>query len=104
MPYILFNLMCFLCGNRYWAPFFSIHNELKYLHELGILAVIIFNATRLKHPTCGFTYYGLNIVVTIVSFFIYVYFSRKYKYRQRDEICNVYRYAEEYYSRYQEED
>ncbi len=71
---------------------------------LGILAVISFKATRLKHPTCGLTYYGLNIVVTIVSFFIYVYFSRKYKYRQRDEICNVYRYAEEYYSRYQEED
>ncbi len=39
---------------------------------LGILAVFSFNATRLKHPTCGLTYYGLNIVVTIVSFFIYV--------------------------------
>ncbi len=49
-------------------------------------------------------YYGVNIVLAVVVFILFCFFSRRYKYRQRDEICEVYRYAEEYYSNNQTEE
>jgi len=49
--------------------------------------------------SCGMIYYMLNILVAVVSILIYVLMAKRYKYRLRDEICNVYQYAENYYSK-----
>ncbi len=49
-------------------------------------------------------YYGVNIALAVVVFIMFCYFSKQYKYRQKDEICDVYRYAEEYYSNNQTEE
>ncbi len=48
-------------------------------------------------------YYGINIALALVTLAIFSYFARRYQYRERDDICDVYRYAEEYYSNSQEE-
>ena len=48
-------------------------------------------------------YYITNLAVGLITVPLYVIIARRYKYRQRDEICDVYRYAEEYYSKTQEE-
>ncbi len=48
-------------------------------------------------------YYGINIALAFVTLAIFSYFARRYQYRERDDICDVYRYAEEYYSNSQEE-
>ncbi len=60
-------------------------------------------ANRIFHY-CGVYYYGVNVWLSIMTFIVYVYYSRRYKYRQRDDICDVYRYAEDYYSNIQEEE
>ncbi len=51
------------------------------------------------HLSCGLVYYLICISLTAASLLLYVYFARKYQPRKRDEICPVYRYAEEYYSK-----
>ena len=48
-------------------------------------------------------YYAVTTAVGVVGLILYVYFARRYKLRERDELCNVHRFAEEYYSKIQEE-
>ncbi len=47
---------------------------------------------------CQIVYYTFNILIGILCFIIFTISSRRYKYRRRDDICNVYQYAEDYYS------
>ena len=56
-----------------------------------------------KFPLHGFIYYVINIVIGMVGIVAFVIVSRRYQYRQRDEPDNIYRYAEEYYAKSQEE-
>ena len=53
--------------------------------------------------SCGFLYYILNIAVGIAGLILYTIIARRYQYRQRDEPDHIYRYAEEYYDRSEEE-
>ena len=48
------------------------------------------------HISCGVSYYIMNAGVGVVSVLVYVWVSRKYKYRERDEPSNIYMYAENY--------
>ena len=54
-------------------------------------------------PSCGFLYYILNVAVGIAGLILYTIIARRYQYRQRDEPDHIYRYAEEYYDRSEEE-
>ena len=54
-------------------------------------------------PSCGFLYYLLNVVVGIVGLIVYTVVARRYQYRQRDEPDHIYRYAEEYYDKSEED-
>ena len=49
-------------------------------------------------------YYAVATAVGVVGLILYVYFARRYKLRERDELCNVHRFAEEYYSKTQQEE
>ncbi len=49
---------------------------------------------------CAFIYYMVNIIIGVGCLIIFTVASRRYKYRKRDDICNVYQYAENYYSDY----
>ena len=70
---------------------------------MGAVVVLPFTYLRTTFPSCGMEYYAMNIGVAVVVFLVYVLTVRKYKYRIRDEPCHVYRYAEEYYSKTQQE-
>ena len=50
------------------------------------------------YPSCGFYFYLMNIVFGLVAVLAYVWVAKRYRYRVRDELCNVRQYAEEYYS------
>ena len=51
-----------------------------------------------KHLSCEFYFYLMNIVIGLVAVLVYVWVAKRYRYRVRDELCNVRQYAEEYYS------
>ena len=65
---------------------------------LAALLIIPFSFVTSSFPSCGIYYYIMNISVGTLALFVYVGVARRYKYRKRDEICDIYRYAEEYYS------
>ena len=78
---------------------------IKGLYQLlATLLVVPFAASYTSHPShvrqmsCGFYYYLVNIVIGLIAVLTYMWVAKKYKYRERDEICEVHRYAEEYYS------
>ena len=80
---------------------------IKGLYELlAIILVVPFAVGyiyRPSHMSCGFYYYLVNIVIGVIAVLTYMLVAKKYKYRERDEICDVHRYAEEYYSNPQQE-
>ena len=47
-------------------------------------------------------FYVANILVGVVCLLVYAHMARKYKLRVRDEVCNVHRFVEEYYSKTEE--
>ena len=49
-------------------------------------------------PSCGFYFYLANVVIGLVAVLVYVWVAKRYRYRVRDELCNVHQYAEDYYS------
>ena len=83
---------------------------IKGLYQLlATLLVVPFAVGYTSHPnhvgqmSCGFYCYLVNIVIGLIAVLTYMWVAKKYKYRERDEICEVHRYAEEYYSNPQQE-
>ncbi len=64
--------------------------------------LLVFIYFPISYSSCSVLYYGMNLLLAAFTLIIYSYFSKKYKYRQRDEICNIYQYAEDYYSKTEE--
>ena len=52
------------------------------------------------NATCNRTLYLVNICLAVLLLITFAVVSRKYRYRKRDDICNIYQYAENYYSNY----
>ena len=52
-----------------------------------------------KPLSCEFYFYLMNIVIGLVALLVYVWVAKRYRYRVRDEPCNVRQYAEQYYSK-----
>ena len=85
------------------GTFFAI----KGVFQLLAIAIVYLPFTQwkweLKFPSCGFVYYFINVMIGFVGIVTYTCVARKYQYRQRDEPDNIYRYAEEYYAKAQDE-
>ena len=82
---------------------------IKGLYQLLATLLVVPFTVGYSHPShvgqmsCGFYYYLVNIVIGLIAVLMYMWVTKKYKYRERDEICEVHRYAEEYYSNPQQE-
>ena len=48
---------------------------------------------------CSFYCYAVCLLMGGTGFVLYSFTARRYKYRERDEVCNIHYYAEEYYSK-----
>ncbi len=68
----------------------------------AFLLLVFIYLPKSHSSSCSVLYYGMNLLLVAFTSIIYSYFSKKYKYRQRDEICNIYQYAEDYYSKTEE--
>ncbi len=69
---------------------------------IAAFLLLVFINLPISYSSCSVLYYGMNLLPVAFTLIIYSYFSKKYKYRQRDEICNIYQYAEDYYSKTEE--
>ena len=59
------------------------------------LIVTKWNSTIMS---CHSGYCLLHILIGVMTLILYILAAKRYKYRKRDDICHVYKYAEDYYS------
>ena len=77
---------------------------IKGLYQLlATILVVPFTVGYRSQMSCAFYYYLVNIVIGLIAVLTYMWVAKRYKYRERDEICEIHRYAEEYYSNPQQE-
>ncbi len=101
----LYEFICSQSPHTMKGMLIGLSLALKGVFELlGIVMVIVFAdiLPSQSFPSCGMEYYIMNVLWGVISLVIFTHFSRKYKYRVRDELCPVYHYAEEYYSKIEE--
>ena len=73
-----------------------------------MVAAILFLLYFVPHyflgsQSCGFYFYLINVVIGFVAVLVYMWVSKRYRYRVRDELCNIHQYAEDYYSNQQQQ-
>ena len=73
--------------------------SLAYAIDYAILSLFTFLQVASSDPNCGLYYYVLLSILSVMSFFCYVYLAKKYKLRVRDDIVPIYRLAEEYFEK-----
>ena len=72
---------------------------------IGALIVLLFSTVyTTPRPSCGSAYFLVAVLITLAGLVVYVLVARRYKYRQRDEPDNIYRYAEDYFSKGHDEE
>ena len=77
---------------------------IRGLYQLvATLFILPFALPTIHSMSCGFWYYLVNIVIGVVALLVYMCLAKRYRYRKRDEICNIHQYPEEYYSNPQQE-
>ena len=77
---------------------------IKGLYQVlaAVLSLPYYLVPEFPVPSCGVYFYLVNGVLGVVAVLVYMCVSRRYRYRERDDLCNVYQYAEQYYSNQQQ--
>ena len=68
----------------------------------AVLSLPYYLVPEFPRPSCGVYFYLVNGVLGVVAVLVYMCVSRRYRYRERDDLCNVYQYAEQYYGNQQQ--
>ena len=81
---------------------FGLLHAIQAFNQLLATSTIVTFDTFLKEDfdNCNRYFYILNIGIAVLLLLIFTMVSSKYQYRKRDDICNIYQYAENYYSNY----
>ena len=97
----LYEFICSQSPHSMKGLLIGLSYAIKGLFQIiaALLALPFTRAMDNTHMSCGVSYYIMNAGVGVVSVLVYVWVSRKYKYRERDEPSNIYMYAENYYSK-----
>ena len=97
----LYEFICSQSPHSMKGLLIGLSYAIKGLFQIiaALLALPFALAMDNTHISCGVSYYIMNAGVGVVSVLVYVWVSRKYKYRERDEPSNIYLYAENYYSK-----
>ena len=76
--------------------FYTIRAFYRFLAAATVTS--LFFSWKSQLVSCSFIFYIVNLSLGLLFFLIFVLVTRKYQYRKRDDICNIYQYAENYYS------
>ena len=87
------------------GTFFAIRGSFQLIGALVFIFPFLAwkSTSSFRIPSCGFIYYLVNMIVAFLGMIAFIWIARKYQNRQRDEPDNIYRYAEEYYEKAQDE-
>ena len=95
----VFEFICSQSPHSMKGLIIGVFYAIRGLYQvLAALLVLPYYYGTFKHLSCEFYFYLMNTAIGLVAVLVYVWFAKRYRYRVRDELCNVHQYAEEYYS------
>ena len=98
----LYEFICAQSPHSMKGLFIGLTFAVKGLFEfLSSATFLLFYLLRDSYIT---VYYAVATAVGVIGLVLFLYFTRRYKLRERDELCNVHCFAEEYYSKTQQEE
>ena len=98
----MFEFICSQSPHSMKGLLIGVLYAIRGLYQLvATLLVLPFTLTTINLISCGFWYYFMNIVIGVVALLVYTCVAKSYRYRERDEFCNIHQYAENYYSNQQ---
>ena len=101
----LYEFICAQSPHSMKGLFIGLTFAVKGFFELLSSATfLLFHLLRDSLSSYITVYYAVATTVGVVGLILFMYFARRYKLRERDELCNVHRFAEEYYSKTQQEE
>ena len=77
--------------------FYTIRAFYQFLAVATVIS-LFYSWKKSQLISCNFIFYIVNLSLGLLFLLIFVAVTRKYQYRKRDDICNIYQYAENYYS------
>ena len=77
--------------------FYTIRAFYQFLAVATVIS-LFYSSKKSQLIGCNFIFYIVNLSLGLLFFLIFVVVTRKYQYRKQDDICNIYQYAENYYS------
>ena len=98
----VFEFICSQSPHSMKGLLIGVLYAIRGLYQLvAALLVLPFALRTIQLISCGFWYYLMNIVIGVVALLVYMCAAKRYRYRERDEFCNIHQYAENYYSNQQ---
>ena len=95
----VFEFICSQSPHSMKGLLIGVLYAIRGLYQLvAALLVLPFALHTIQLISCGFWYYLMNIVIGVVALLVYMCVAKRYRYRERDEFCNIHQYAENYYS------
>ena len=100
----VFEFICSQSPHSMKGLLIGVLYAIRGLYKLVATFIVVPFALLPIHPmSCGFWYYLMNIVIGVVALLVYMCVAKRYRYRERDEFCNIHQFAEEYYSNPQQD-
>ena len=96
----VFEFICSQSPHSMKGLIIGVFYAIRGLYQvLAALLVLPYSHRETFKPlSCEFYFYLMNTIIGLVAVLVYVWVAKRYRYRVRDELCNVRQYAEEYYS------
>ncbi len=94
----------FICSQspRYMKGLlFGLYYFIKAVFRLISTLLLFFSnhSRKTVHFGCPFDYLILYLVIGVITLLMFTIAAHRYRYRKREDICNVYQYAENYYTK-----
>ena len=95
----VFEFICSQSTHSMKGLLIGVLYAIRGLYQLVATLLVLPFALPTIHPiSCELWYYLMNIVIGVVALLVYTCVAKRYRYRERDEFCNIHQYAENYYS------
>ena len=98
----VWQLICCQSPRYMKGLMFGLYYFIKAVFQLISTVLLYASLNSYKKVTfgCPFDYLILYLIIGVITLILFMITAHRYRYRKREDICNVYQYAEDYYTKY----
>ncbi len=98
----VWQLICCQSPRYMKGLMFGLYYFIKAVFQL-ISTVLLYSSLKSHKKVtfgCSFDYLIVYLIIGVITLIFFMIIAHRYRYRKREDICNVYQYAEDYYTKY----